>query len=45
MYLYVSFLMIGPDHMVDFVRDANVMEKFKEVALKRSSISFSMAVK
>ena len=31
--------------MVDFVRDANVMEKFKEVALKCSSASISMAVK
>lgn len=32
----------GPDHMVDFVRDSHVMQKFKEVALKRSSVSFSM---
>ena len=31
--------------MVDFVRDSHVIQKFKEVALKRSSISFSMAVK
>ena len=31
--------------MVDFVRDNHVMQKFKEVALKRSSISFSMPKK
>ena len=37
-----QFFIIGPDHMVDFVRDNHVMQKFKEVALKRSLVSFSM---
>ena len=34
--------MSDPDHMMDFVQNNDVVEKFKEVAMKRSSAPLSM---